>query len=132
MLTAPTDNAKTLVSLNLDWLSATGASSYTVQLATVSAFSSFTQDTTTKTAVSFNSLLVNTTYYWRVSATNVFGASAWSGIWSFTTQLPVSVLPFGQHAKEGASFLRSNEAVLYSMPQACGVKLTFCDIREKL
>ena len=131
VLTAPTDNAKTLVSLNLDWLSATGASSYTVQLATVSAFSSFTQDTTTKTAVSFNSLLVNTTYYWRVSATNVFGASAWSGIWSFTTQLPVSVLPFGQHAKEGASFLRSNEAVLYSMPQACGVKLTFCDIRGK-
>jgi hypothetical protein len=71
----------------LNWDTATGATSYEVQISTASDFSSITVDQTNDTATStqVNGLTNNTTYYWRVMAVNGVAGSAWSQTWSFTT-----------------------------------------------
>ena len=52
-----------------------------------SSFSSpiYNQDGLTSTSQQINGLNYNTTYYWRVSATNSYGTSAYSSVWSFKT-----------------------------------------------
>jgi hypothetical protein len=77
------------------WKKVTSATSYTVQVSTDAAFSSYTfnssgiVDTTTK----ITSLSSNTTYYWRVNATNASGTSAWSTVNQFTTLVAAPLDP---------------------------------------
>jgi hypothetical protein len=42
-------------------------------------------DSTTSLSEVISPLSANTTYYWRVNATNTIGTSAWSEVWSFLT-----------------------------------------------
>jgi hypothetical protein len=79
-------------SLTLSWNASSGATSYRLQVSTVSTFSSTVVDDATLTTTSrvVSSLANNTLYYWRVSASNGAGSSAFSGAWSFTT---VALLP---------------------------------------
>jgi len=88
VLSAPTNGA-TGVSLTptLSWSASSGATSYTVQVSISNAFNSFAynQTVTTTSATVSSALAANTVYYWRVSATNAGGTSAFSTVSSFTT-----------------------------------------------
>jgi subtilisin family serine protease len=82
-------NAATGVSLtaNLSWNAATTATSYAVQVSTDQNFATTVINTTgiTTTSSALSGLTNGTVYYWRVSATNAVGTSAWSAQRSFTT-----------------------------------------------
>ena len=70
------------VTPTLAWNASTGATSYGLQVSTSSSFSTTVVNQTgitgTSYAVPSGELLNNTTYYWRVNATNAAGTSAWS------------------------------------------------------
>jgi chitinase len=87
-LVLPTNGA-TGVAINptLSWNASTGATSYGIQVSTSSSFSTTvaTQIGITATSYAVSGLANNTTYYWRVNATNTGGTSAWSSSRSFTT-----------------------------------------------
>jgi hypothetical protein len=74
----------------LVWNPSMVAASYHVQLATDPAFATTLVDESALTATSYvvSGLAPGTKYYWRVSATNVLGSSAYSSAWSFTTVVP--------------------------------------------
>ncbi|MBN1352204.1 fibronectin type III domain-containing protein [candidate division KSB1 bacterium] len=84
------------------WKSSEDAAFYRLQVDTSSAFNSTVIDEngitdTTKALITLNN---NTTYYWRLNATNVEGTSEWSNTWHFTTRgtgitppKPVAVFP---------------------------------------
>ena len=77
----------------LQWNAIQGADSYRVQVATNQNFSPTFVDDSTLTAASraIRPLSLNTTYYWRVSAKNVGGASDFSPAFSFKTILTTDV-----------------------------------------
>lgn len=88
VLSSPANGATGIsTSPTLSWYASSGASTYGVEVSTVSDFSTLVVDrsglTTTSTTVT--GLAANTLYYWRVNATNVAGDSPWSTVWSFTT-----------------------------------------------
>ncbi|MEM1214694.1 MAG: cadherin-like domain-containing protein, partial [Bacteroidota bacterium] len=67
---------------------ASGATTYEVQIATNSNFTSLVETGTTN-STAFQPTFAGdalTTYYWRVRASNSCGTSAFSSAWSFTTQ----------------------------------------------
>jgi len=74
----------------LQWEASTGATSYTLQVSANSSFSSFVynQSGLTSSIQQINDLSNNSTYYWRVKATNSVGSSDFSIAWSFKTDLP--------------------------------------------
>ncbi|MFQ5604489.1 MAG: YCF48-related protein [bacterium] len=78
--------------LYLEWDDAEGAESYHLQVATDSVFTAivFNDSSLTWNNRRVGPLAINTTYYWRVKAKNVLGASPWSDVWSFTT---ISTVP---------------------------------------
>ena len=78
----------------LEWNTATGADSYTVEIATDNTFNNVvdTQTGLTGTSATPSGLLNSTTYYWRVSAVNAGGSST-SEIWSFTTVPAIADVP---------------------------------------
>lgn len=71
----------------LRWNASTGATSYRVQVSTSSAFSTMIADRSglTATSTTISGLGSHVYYYWRVSATNANGTSAWSSVWRFRT-----------------------------------------------
>ncbi|MFA5805196.1 MAG: T9SS type A sorting domain-containing protein [Melioribacteraceae bacterium] len=77
----------------LRWNAVQGADSYRVQVATNQNFSSTFEDDSTLTAAyrTIGPLSLNTTYYWRVSAKNVGGASDFSPAFSFKTILSTNI-----------------------------------------
>jgi hypothetical protein len=78
----------------LKWAKVPGASSYRVQISTNSSFSSivFDQSNVSSSQLITSKLLENTTYYWRVRASNISGTGSYSQIGSFKT-ISYSVLP---------------------------------------
>ncbi len=71
----------------LTWNPSPGANNYSIQVATSQAFDSlvFAREGIMSTNTTCERLSHSTTYHWRVKAINVYGASAWSDEWSFTT-----------------------------------------------
>ena len=96
-LSSPTNGAANQsLTPTLTWLAATSGTTYNLQVATTNTFNQAdpkivdaTGITTTSRAIS--GLTNSTTYYWRVSATNSTGTSAWSAVRSFTTAAPLAV-----------------------------------------
>jgi hypothetical protein len=88
VLVSPLDRA-TGVALTptLSWRAVTGATSYQVQVATSATFATTVVDRSgiTGTSQGVTGLAGNTTYSWRVRASNAGGAGAWSVVRSFTT-----------------------------------------------
>ena len=87
-LSSPANKATKLsVAPTLSWNTSNGASTFTLQVSANSSFSNtvYNQNDLTGTSQKVTGLSKNTTYYWRVSASNVYGTSAYSNIWSFTT-----------------------------------------------
>lgn len=72
----------------LDWSNVSGTSSYALVVDNNSDFSSpkVNQSGITSSNKSISGLSWNTTYYWRVRATNPCGTGSWSSTWSFTTR----------------------------------------------
>ncbi len=87
-LTAPA-NAATGVATSptLTWQALAGAASYTVEIATDSAFASIvtTQSGISGTSYAASGLSPSTTYYWRVTPTNGCGGGTMSAVFNFTT-----------------------------------------------
>jgi hypothetical protein len=87
------------ISPTLSWTPVVNVSTYRLQAATDSIFSSIVKDSTfTSGSCTLSSLSNISTYYWHVLATGVGGASPWSGTWNFTTvyyppPLPTLSLP---------------------------------------
>ncbi len=94
VLSSPADNTSG-VSINptLTWNASSGATSYQVQVSAQSDFSTLEEDQSgiTATSLEITGLFTNTTYYWRVNATNGGGTSPWSTVWQFTTEQATSV-----------------------------------------
>lgn len=96
-LSSPADAATNIfTNPTLAWSAVTGASTYSLQVSTVSVFSSSIVNQTGITSASYavSGLSNNTQYYWRVNATNPGGTSAWSTSRGFTTicSLPSQVV----------------------------------------
>jgi hypothetical protein len=91
-ITGSTDQALNPV---LTWNTSNRAASYTLQVSSVSNFSStvVNQSSITSTSHSVSGLVNNTKYYWHVSATNTGGTSDWSEVWNFTTIPAVPEIP---------------------------------------
>jgi hypothetical protein len=73
----------------LIWQLVENASSYSLQVSLTNDFSEFiiNESGIENTEFQLNELNLNTTYFWRVKASNEEGEnSAWSDIWSFTTE----------------------------------------------
>ncbi len=76
------------LSITLSWNAADAATSYRLQVSTSSSLASTVLDQSGITGMSqlVAGLSYGTLYYWRVNASNSYGASNWSVIWNFTTQ----------------------------------------------
>ncbi|MFM7838405.1 MAG: S8 family serine peptidase, partial [Chitinophagaceae bacterium] len=88
-------------STTLSWNAVTGASTYAIQVATDTNFTTpvINRSGVATTSSAITALLGTTTYYWRVRGSNSGGNGEWSAVWSFTTaeviplQAPVLNLP---------------------------------------
>ncbi|MCK4448299.1 MAG: hypothetical protein KAW56_14610, partial [Candidatus Marinimicrobia bacterium] len=91
ILQSPADESPDIsINPTLYWNSVSGATSYRIQVSTISVFSStvFDIDGITATSYQLNDLISDSTYYWRVAANyGEYGEGPiiWSTIWSFKT-----------------------------------------------
>jgi hypothetical protein len=70
----------------LAWNASAGAANYQLEVAIDSSFTTIIiSDSLSSTSTAIGPLVNSTAYYWRVSASNAGGTSAWSSIWRFTT-----------------------------------------------
>jgi len=80
-----------------DWNVSANATSYRIQISTSSNFgTTFVNQVTGSTSQYTHNtpaFSYNTTYYWRVNASNAGGTGAWSQVWSFTTSEAPPVAP---------------------------------------
>ncbi len=97
VLLSPSNSATEVATTpQLSWRSSSGATSYQVQISTVSSFNStiYNQSGISGTSIIVNpSLLEGTIYYWRVKAWNADGPSNWSTTRSFTTTINETRIP---------------------------------------
>jgi aqualysin 1 len=87
-LSSPASGATSVsIPATLSWNASSGATSYGLQVATSSSFTTTVYNTSglTLTSASVTGLSAGTTYYWRVNATNASGTSGWSSVWNFAT-----------------------------------------------
>ena len=115
----------------LKWSTVNGATSYHMQVATDTGFSSlFLQDTALTDTERVIILDSSTTYYWRVRAKNAGGSSAWAVVWSFRTGT-TAVLPYGPSQQCAFSITGFTGTVRYSIPLQCRVCLKYYDIQGR-
>jgi hypothetical protein len=134
-LVSPSDGATDQLSpVTVVWSSVTGVTSYHVQVATDTGFTSiFLRDSSLAGTQRVVSGLANgTTYYWRVRAKNVGGVSGWSTVWDFTTSTPPGtptlVSPVngatGQPVSLTLVWTTSSNAVTYHLQVATDIGFT--------
>jgi len=88
-LSSPADDAvEVSLTPNLNWANQAGADTYTVQVSTVSNFSSTVVDQSGLASSNYTlpaPLAQGTEYFWRARAENEGGQGPFSAVWSFTT-----------------------------------------------
>ena len=90
---SPADGAQSVsVIPMICWAQVNGAQNYRLQVSTSNDFSTTVIDSANliSTCLEIFGLDYNTTYYWRVQASNIAGIGDWSTGWSFTTELPAA------------------------------------------
>lgn len=121
-LVSPADRATGIsVSPTISWSVSTGATSYRLQVSTDPGFitTAFNDSTIVITSQQVGPLANNTTYYWRVNASNSTGTSAYSSTWNFTTIAAVPTV-----ATSSASSVMSAAATLNGTVNANGSATT--------
>jgi hypothetical protein len=104
------------LSMVLSWDTVSGASSYSLQVSTDSAFASSVIVNKTEITLptqTINGLNNNTVYYWRVNAVNTAGTGVWSSLHYFTTVLaaPVPSTPANNVTNQAVSLTLAWKAV---------------------
>jgi hypothetical protein len=87
-LSSPANGAANVpLTVTVSWSAVSSATSYTLQMSSSTAFSSFilNQAAMAGTSQVISDFPANTTCFWRVSATNASATGPWSAIWSFST-----------------------------------------------
>jgi hypothetical protein len=127
------------ITLSLTWDSVPNATTYSMQIAKDSLFASlvYSQTGLTSTALTVSGLSANSTYYWRVNATNAGGTSAWSAANYFklqataikrglTRQLPTAFELTGARYLKGCGEIRID----YAVPLTSGhIRIRLFDLR---
>jgi hypothetical protein len=111
LLSSPANGAMNQpISSTLSWGTVSGATSYSITVYTSNSFSSTisAQSGLNSGSCNITGLAASTTYYWKVSATNIAGTSAWSSTWNFTTVPPVPGIPVLSSPANGALNLPSS------------------------
>lgn len=88
-LISPTNDAVGIkVQETVQWGAEAKSSSYRVQIAATSEFSTtiVDRDGVVGTTLDVSGLAPNTIYYWRVEGNNPYGDGVWSDVWHFTTE----------------------------------------------
>jgi hypothetical protein len=119
-LASPADRTIVPPDVTVSWGTVSGATAYHLQVSTDSLFAGsflINDSTLTGTSRGFTGLPVPTTYYWRVSAGNTLGFSAYSAFWRFTTgsvpSAPTLVFPAnGSIAQPVSLTLRWNSDIV--------------------
>lgn len=94
-LISPANNSVTNTSQTFEWAGSSNAGYYTLKISQNSDISaSFDHNTGTNTSYDISDLVLNSTYYWAVFATNSTGTT-WSEIYKFTTSKnpPLTAVP---------------------------------------
>ncbi len=116
------------LSLSLSWGSATGASTYALQVSTISTFATTVQNQVglTNTTFALSGLVTKATYFWRVASVNNV-SQMWAAAWSFST-ISTGVLANSEGAVLKTDFGVRGNALLYSVASPGAVEITFSDL----
>jgi hypothetical protein len=91
-----------LPAITLNWSDVPNAITYTLQISSVSDFSTLITEqsslTVSESTLPDGLLSYNIQYFWRVKALNEFTQSVWSQVFSFSTCLPIPLLLFPTNA----------------------------------
>lgn len=100
----------------LVWNASNQASSYQLQVSTTVSFSTTVIDQSDIAATTFSvsALTNNTTYFWRVNATNEGGTSDWSSIWQFTTIVAAPAAPTLASPSDGSTGIPTNATLSWN------------------
>lgn len=129
-LTSPQpDSTQTPTTLALTWGSVAGAATYHLQVSTDSLFATalVNDSTLTTPTLTVGPLSEGTSYYWRVSAKNAGGTSAYSPVRRFTTFTPTS-LAWARLTYQGPG-ITANASVHYQLPDARKVRVRLHKVR---
>lgn len=128
VLISPENNAAGVsVTPELNWEELSGAEGYTVQVSKNSDMASpiVNQSDITETSFELSGLENGTKYHWRVRGVNDVGESAWSDIWSFTTEHVI--VSDNIILQQGWNLVSSNVA-----PEESAIEILFSGIIDDL
>ncbi|MCX6158570.1 MAG: YCF48-related protein [Ignavibacteriota bacterium] len=88
LISPPNNSYNVPLTTTLAWSNISGVTNYLVQVSSLSNFSTITDSATVtlnQRVIPAGKLQVNTTYFWRVRATNSLGTGPWTDPWNFGT-----------------------------------------------
>lgn len=100
-------------SIVFSWNTSTDADTYSIQLSLNEGFYNlfFVETGLTDTTIQIDNLYHESTYYWRVNATNANGTGEWSSVWRFSTEQgypPTPTLLYPENGAENIDFIQTS------------------------